>query len=142
MRLEPRSGQNSPEPTSRKCGATISRSSCWSLLLASANTAQSPLESVVVGLDLDAPHDAVGSGRGRHLEVLALVAIDLDGAGQVERDVVARDLDRLDGRRAGGGKQRRDHRQGERQNCPAAQRKLQRVRSCFGSPGLLPAIRA
>ena len=44
MRLEPRSGQNRPEFTSRKCGATISRSSCSSVVLASANTAQSPLE--------------------------------------------------------------------------------------------------
>ena len=101
MRSEPRSGQNTPEPASRKCGATISRSSCWSLLLASANTAQSPLEFGVAGLDLDAPDDAVGAGRGRDLEILALVAVDLDRLRQVERDVVARDLDRLDRRRAG-----------------------------------------
>ena len=58
---------------------------------------------VVIGLDLDAPDDAVGPGRRRHLEIFALVAIDLDGPGQVERDVVARDLDRLDRRRAGDG---------------------------------------
>ncbi|OWK22411.1 hypothetical protein AJ88_09260 [Mesorhizobium amorphae CCBAU 01583] len=44
MRVEPRSGQKMPEFTSRKCGATISRSSCWSVVLASANTAQSPVE--------------------------------------------------------------------------------------------------
>ena len=52
---------------------------------------------VVVRLDLDAPYDAVGPGCCRHLEVLALVAVDLNAPGQVERDVVARNLDRLDG---------------------------------------------
>ena len=55
---------------------------------------------VVIGLDLDAPDDAVGPGRGRYLEIFALVAVDLDGLRQVERDVVARNLDRLDCRRA------------------------------------------
>ena len=44
MRLDPRSGQIRPEFTSRKCGATISRSSWRSVGLESANTAQSPDE--------------------------------------------------------------------------------------------------
>ena len=40
IRWEPRSGQMTPEPTSRKCGTTRMRSICSSLGLASANTAQ------------------------------------------------------------------------------------------------------
>ena len=57
---------------------------------------------LVICLDLDAAHDAVGAGRRGHLEVLALVLIDLDRTGQVERDIVARNLDRLDRKRACG----------------------------------------
>ena len=70
---------------------------------------------VVIRLDFDAPDDAVGPGCRRHLEAVALVAVDLNRLGQVERDVVARNLDRLDGHRTGGGKQRCDDREGERQ---------------------------
>ena len=74
---------------------------------------------VIVGLDLDAPDDAVGAGRGRHLEIVALVAVDLHGARQVERDVVARDLDRLDGERRRGSQELRQRRSASASNCPA-----------------------
>ena len=56
----------------------------------------------VFGLDFDAPHDPVGAGRGRDLEILALIPVDLDGARKVERLVVAGDFDRLDGKRRRG----------------------------------------
>ena len=41
MRVEPRSGQITPEPVSRKCGATRRRSTCSSVSLVSAKTIQS-----------------------------------------------------------------------------------------------------
>ncbi len=41
MREPPRSGQITPESTSRKCGATRMRSICSSVSLVSANTIQS-----------------------------------------------------------------------------------------------------
>ena len=40
MRVEPRSGQTTPEPTKRKCGATIRRVNCSSVSLVSAKTIQ------------------------------------------------------------------------------------------------------
>ena len=52
---------------------------------------------LVLRFHLDASHDAVGAGRGGDLEIVALVAVDLDGAGEIERHVVPRDLDGLDG---------------------------------------------
>src|SRR5690606_34307955 len=45
----------------------------------------------------DAPDDAVSAGRGGNLEIGTLIPVNLDGPGEVERNVVARDLDRLDG---------------------------------------------
>ena len=50
------------------------------------------------------------AGRGRHLEVFALIDVDLDGARQVERDIVAGNLDRFDGE----GRQRRAERDDDR----------------------------
>ena len=97
MRLEPRSGQNMPEadqPEMRRDDQPVE------LLVGGVGEREDrPVagRALVVGLDLDAAHDAVGAGRGRDLEVLALVAVDLDGARQVERDIVAGDLDRFDG---------------------------------------------
>ncbi len=41
MREPPRSGQTTPEPTRRKCGATSKRSICSSVSLVSAKTIQS-----------------------------------------------------------------------------------------------------
>ena len=50
--------------------------------------------------DLDAPNDAVGAGRGRHLDAIALGAVALDRPGQVDRVRIGRHPDRL--HRAGG----------------------------------------
>ena len=99
MRLEPRSGQNSPEfdqtemrrddqPVELLVGRVGEREH--------RPVAARPL---VVGLDLDAAHDAVGAGAVDTWKFSPWLLVDFDGARQVERDVVARDLDRLDGKR-------------------------------------------
>ena len=97
MRVEPRSGQKMPEfdqAEMRRDDQPVE------LLVGGVGEREHrPVagRARVIGLDLDAPHDAVRPGRGRDLEVLALVAVDLDGARKVERDVVAGNLDRFDG---------------------------------------------
>ena len=45
---------------------------------------------------LDAPHDAVGAGRGRDLDPVALGAVVLDRPGEVDRVGIGRNPDRLD----------------------------------------------
>ncbi len=47
------------------------------------------------GADLDAPHDAVGAGRGRDLDPIALSAVALDRPGEVDCVGIGRDPDRL-----------------------------------------------
>ena len=111
MRVEPRSGQKMPEfdqPEMRRDDQPVE------LLVGGVGEREhGPVagRARVIGLDLDAPHDAVGSGRGRNLEILALVAVDFDGARKVERDVVAGNLDRFDGEGRGRRAQRQDCRQ-------------------------------
>ena len=85
MRSAPRSGQITPESTSRKCGATIRRSICSSVSLVSANTIQDGMRARFARVHLDAAHDAVRARRGRDLDAVALVGIVLDPAGQVDR---------------------------------------------------------
>ena len=115
MRLAPRSGQNSPEPTSRKCGATISRSSCWSLLLASANTAQSPLElssfaSTSMRLTMPSGPGAVDTWKLSPWSRWISTALDRSSATSSREILIGSTADRT-----GGGKQRCDDREGERQ---------------------------
>ena len=57
-----------PEPTSRKCGATISRSICSSRVVGEREDGPVARGVRRVRLDLDAPHDAVRAGHGRDLE--------------------------------------------------------------------------
>ncbi len=68
MRERPRSGQTTPEPTSRKCGATSRRSTCSSVSLVSAKTIQSGRVPDFARLDGDAPDDAVAPRRRRDLD--------------------------------------------------------------------------
>ena len=46
-------------------------------------------------LDLDAPDDAIGAGRRGNLDAIVLLAIELDGACQVEGTPVEGHRDRL-----------------------------------------------
>jgi hypothetical protein len=56
--------------------------------------------------DLDPPDDAVGTGRGRHLDAVALGAVTLDRPGEIDRVRIRRNPDRLHG--AGGPAERRE----------------------------------
>ena len=111
MREAPRSGQNRPEPASRKCGATSSRSICSSPLLASANTAQLERAGAFARAHLDAADDAVGAGRGRDLDAVVGLAEELDRLRQVERPAVERHATPLRARCAGYGTRRRERQQ-------------------------------
>ena len=93
MRDEPRSGQMTPEPTSRKCGATMRRVSCSSVSLVSANTIHDGCAPASQRADLDAPHDAVRARRGRDLHAVPLRAVMLDGVGEVDRVGIGRHAD-------------------------------------------------
>src|SRR5690606_23909017 len=69
--------------------------------------------ALVIGLDLDASNNAVCARCGRHLEILTLVVVYLHRPGQIERHVVARDLDRLHGEGWPGGAQKHYRREDE-----------------------------
>ena len=83
IREAPRSGQNRPEPASRKCGATRSRSIWASPFLASANTAQLDVADPFLRTHLDAADDAVGPRCGRHLDPIVRLAEQQDLVGEV-----------------------------------------------------------
>jgi hypothetical protein len=72
----------------------------------------------VIGFDLDAAHNAVGTGGRGDLKILALVLVDLDRAGKIESDVVAGDLDRFDGKSCRRRAQCRDCREDKCKNAP------------------------
>ena len=74
-----------PEPTKRKCGATISRVSCSSDNYWSREHDPGRLSAGLERADLDPADDAIGAGRGRHLNAIALRAVTLDHPGQVDR---------------------------------------------------------
>src|SRR6516165_7642078 len=72
MREEPRSGHTTPEPTRRKCGATMRRVSCSSESLVSANTIHDSWAPVSIALTSirrtipSAPGAVERTGIGRH----------------------------------------------------------------------------
>ena len=93
----------------------------------------------VVGLHLDAADDTVGTRRRGDLKVLALIPVELQCAREIERHVVARDLDRLDGvagRRCGEADQDRAEESDQR-----SKRKLQYQSFAVAAP-LSSAMRA
>ncbi len=54
-----------------------------------------------------AAHDAVGAGRGRHLDAVVFGALALDGGGEVDRGGVGAHVDGLDARAGRSAEQRR-----------------------------------
>ena len=106
MRDEPRSGQITPEPVRRKCGATSRRSTCSSVSLVSAKTIQSGAGAGFARLDGDAADDAVAAGRGGDADFVAVGAIALDRRGEVDRLGPGVDPDRLTARRSAAGEPR------------------------------------
>ena len=134
MRLDPRSGQNRPEfdqPEMRRDDQPVE------LLVGRVGERENrPVAAgaLVIGLDLDAPHDAVGAGRRGNLEILALVLVDLDRAGQIERDIVARDLDRLDGKRAVAAQTASRLPRGQTQQCAHSEKIVRQYQSFVLAP--------
>ena len=73
--------------------------------------------------DLDPPDDAVGAGRGRHLDAVALGAVALDRPRQVDGVGVDRDPDRLHRRRRPPeGRERGDQDDNAEEDAPGARR--------------------
>ena len=110
-----------PEPASRKCGATISRSICWSLLLASAKTAQSPLEfwslaSTSMRLTMPSGPGAVDTWKFSPWSRWISTALERSSATSSREILIG---STAAGRRAG--EHRRQRREGKRQKSPAPQ---------------------
>ena len=102
MRSAPRSGQITPEPTSRKCGATISRSICSSVSLVSAKTIQdgcAPGSRAWTSMRRTMPS---GPGAVDDLDAVALIGIILDPAREIDRLGVRRHAHRFSQRPRGG----------------------------------------
>src|SRR5690606_26304890 len=76
---------------------------------------------------LDTAYDAIPAGRGGDLEIIALVAIDLNGTGKIERHVVAGNLDRLE--RVGGQNRKQAEQQGKSKNQSVGVKSSHLVRS-------------
>ena len=98
------------------------------------------LSARLEGADLDPADDAVGAGRGRHLDAIALRAVTLDHPGQIDRVRIRRNPDGL--HRVGGPAERRqrgeeDHDADEA--APRARGALRRpacgTRFAVGGPG-------
>ena len=96
-RTAPRSGQINPEPTRRKWG---SDQQPFDLLVRvvgqCAKTIQLGFVPALLGSDLDPSHDAVGAGRRRDLDAVALAGKPLDDGSEVDRRAVQRDPNGFD----------------------------------------------
>ena len=77
----------------RKCGATIRRSICSSVLLASAKTTQ--FVAAFARAHLDAADDAVGAGRGGDLNAVAVAALMVEHGGEIDRRRVTTNAHRV-----------------------------------------------
>ncbi len=105
-RERPRSGQISPE-----FDHLVMRHDDEAIELFVARIGEREDRPVVAALaraHFDAPDDAVGTGRGRHLDAVAFGLLLLDRFGQIDRRRVAPDIDRLHGlrgRHSSGGQQ-------------------------------------
>ncbi len=60
-----------------------------------------PVCARLAGAHLDAADDAVGAGRGRNLDAVAVATLELDGVGEVDGSGVGADVDGLDRMRSG-----------------------------------------
>ena len=114
MRDAPRSGQITPEPTSRKCGATRSLSICSLVSLVSAKTIQSGRVPSSSRAHLDAADDAVGAGCRRDEQAIAFGVIGFESLGQIDGLRLDRNAHQFD--RAGRRQARRERHEHKHQS--------------------------
>jgi len=60
-----------------------------------------PIASSFARAHLDAANDAVGAGRGRDLQAIAVGVLEVDGVGEVDGGGIKADIDGLDCGRGG-----------------------------------------
>ena len=72
-----------------------------------------PVLAGFAGAHLDAPHDAVGAGRGRNLDAVAFGVLQVDGVGEIDGRGIGAHVDGLD-RARGGNSGNGDHRQSDK----------------------------
>ena len=89
-----------------------------------------PIASRLARAHLDAANDAVGAGRGRNLQAVAVGVLEVDGVGEVDGGGVDADIDGLDCG-SGGDPEHGDERKGRERRGGA--KKCQETTSELGS---------